>query len=125
MPTPATPSDATSLLDRTQHVLRVHDSRSMAGSLGRFVFGILWCLGAGAIFASLVCMLLWTIGVGSLIGWFGWLGIYALIVVGLIWQSGRNSREDLLDAVRDLDPNPSSRGEYEMNNARVQIAVIG
>jgi hypothetical protein len=125
MQTPAGPTDP-SLLERTQHILRVHDSRSIAGSLGKFILGAIWCVIAGVIFASLICLLLWMIGVGSVIGWFGWLGIAALIIAGLIWQAARSEPGEILQGVSDhVDFDPSSRGEHEMNMSRVHVAVIG
>ena len=95
-------------------MLLVQDAGSMAGSLGKLLLGLGWCFAVGLVLALLLTLI---------IGWLGfrsWFLVYLLILVPLIIWIERNSREDYLgNAAQGADPNPSSRGEYEMNRARV------
>jgi len=120
-------TERTSPLARTQALLRAHDARSMAGSLGKFVTGVLWCLGAACLFATLVVIIFWALGVGSLIGWIGWFGVYWLVILPLLILQERKSQPGyLIESLSShIDPNPSSGGEFLANRGRVGVAILG
>jgi hypothetical protein len=104
-------------------MLQIQDSASLAGSLGKFLMGMGWCLVVGLVFATLIYGILESLTGSAWIGWWGWFGLYVLILVPLLILQERRGREDyLLNAVDGTD-SASSRGEYEMNKMRLQVGV--
>ncbi|HSU69749.1 MAG TPA: hypothetical protein VLJ39_22890 [Tepidisphaeraceae bacterium] len=100
-------------------LLLVQDASSLAGSLGSLLLGAAWCFGVGIVIASLLWFML-----GNWLGWRAWFTIYVVLLVPLLIWLERRSREDYLgNAVGDIDPNPSSRGEYEMNRGRLAVGM--
>lgn len=112
-------------LDELRTLLQLQDSASMAGSMGKFLMGLGWCFVVGLIFATLMTGILDSLFGSSLIHWWGWMGVYILILVPLlIWHERRNRQDYLVNAVEGTDPaGPSSRGEYEMNKARLTVGI--
>jgi hypothetical protein len=114
----------TSLRRKVHEYLRAEDSRSMAGSLGLFLTGLGVCFVVGLAVATVL-----TLTTGFLknyvpINWFGWFLVYWVVLVPLlIWQERRSRTDYLVGALTDVSPNPSSRGEYEMDRARVGVAA--
>jgi hypothetical protein len=114
----------TSLRRKVHEFLRAEDSRSMAGSLGLFLTGLGVCFVVGLAVATVL-----TLTTGFLknyvpINWFGWFVVYWVILVPLlIWQERRSRTDYLVGALTDVDPSPSSRGEYEVDRARVGVAA--
>src|SRR6185437_3275830 len=51
-------------------------------------------------------------------------GVYLLVLVPyLIWQERRSRDDYLSDAMRSIDGEPLSRGEHELDMARLEIAI--
>jgi len=116
--------ETTALYHEIRSMLRLADATSMAGSLGRFVMGIGVCIGMGVVVASIITACLVAIANTSLVGWTGWFLVYLVVLVPwLIWHERRSREDYLTEAVRGIDPSPSSRGEYELNRAGLAVGA--
>jgi hypothetical protein len=73
-------------------VLIKQDSRSMRGSLGRFLLGLGWCVLAVFAAATVVAVVLNAVFGGSGIGWRGWFTVFFLGMAGLLFWLQRRAR---------------------------------
>ena len=105
-------------------MIRLQEATSLAGSVGRLLLGLAACVVMGVIAATLATSLFYVVAGTSLIGWKGWFGVYLIVLVPyLIWQERRSRDDYLTHALRSIDPEPSSRGEHELDRAGLQIAI--
>ncbi|HZK79480.1 MAG TPA: hypothetical protein VFC46_00395, partial [Humisphaera sp.] len=124
MPNQPPGRDDSSFIQQVQAMIRVQEASSLAGSVGRLLLGLGACFLMGFIAATLATSCLFTVFGRSYIGWSGWFALYVIVLVPfLIWHERRSRQEYLTDAMRSLDSNPSSRGEYEMDQAGLQVAL--
>ncbi len=115
---------ANALVQHVRQMIRIQDMNSMAGSLGKLVIGGGVCLGMGIVVASLITLCLYSLFATTLIGWWGWLFLYLLVLVPLlIWHERRSRGDYIADALLLGDSTPSSRTQHELNRAGLQVAA--
>jgi len=106
-------------------MLRLADATSLAGSLGRFLMGIVVCFVMGLIVATVITLGLNAFFDSSGIGWMGWYGVYVLVLAPLlIWHEHRSRPDYLNDALREIDPGPTSGSEDLVNRATFWIGYL-
>ena len=92
-------AEKTSLRKQVQSVLIAEDRVSLAGSLGKFLYGVAWCLGVGFLFATLLRFI-----AGGL-SWIAWFGVYLLVLIPLlVWHELRNRKDYVVASLHEDEP---------------------
>jgi hypothetical protein len=69
---------------QVRNLLHAEDAQSLGGSLGKFIYGLVWCVVAGLIFATLLTLICYSVAGTNALGWFGWLGVYIVVLGALL-----------------------------------------
>jgi MFS family permease len=95
-----------------------------ATALGLLAAGAGIVLIAGAIVATVLCFILYSITGSTWIGWWGWYLLFLLAMLPLLfWEEHRSRGNFLADRATDFSSAPSSRGEFELQNLQIGVAV--
>jgi hypothetical protein len=112
-------------LNQIRAMLRQEDATSIAGSMGQLLIGAGVMFFAGILVATFMTFVLYTFIGSTFIGWSGWFLVYVLILAPAVVWYERKSRADYLgDAAQVADPNPSSRGEFKLNQAIIGVGLV-
>ncbi|MBC8105125.1 MAG: hypothetical protein H7Z14_00925 [Anaerolineae bacterium] len=95
-----------------------------AGAVGLLAAGVGIIVVAGAIVASIICFILYSLTDSTWIGWWGWYLVFLLGMLPLLfWEERRSRGNYFADRATDFSPSFSSRGEFELQNFQVGAAV--
>lgn len=90
-------------------MLIAEDRTSLAGSLGKFLYGLAWCLGVGFLLATV----LWFAIDG--LSWIAWFGIYLAILIPILLVHEMRSRKTYVVASLNEEPDSGSMVTAEKN----------
>ncbi|CAN5437832.1 hypothetical protein BH09PLA1_BH09PLA1_03890 [soil metagenome] len=105
-------------------MLQKHALTAAAAAMGLLGAGAAILLVAGAIVATLICFILFTLTDSTWIGWWGWYLVFLLAMAPLLfWEERRSRGNYFADRATDFSPSVSSRGEFELQNFQIGAAV--
>jgi MFS family permease len=106
-----------------QRMMQRHALTS-AGGIGLLAAGVGILFVAGAVVATVICFILYSLTDSTWIGWWGWYFVFLLAMVPLLfWEERRSRGSYFADRATDFSPDVSSRGEFEMQQFQVATTV--